>query len=81
MLPKYKEVEERDVHLIPNHKEYFDETVEAMKKKYNFTHLNFKNLDIISDNRNCYFDAEHLNIYGAYKFTKILNDIISESHE
>lgn len=79
ILPRYKKVEDRDTHLIPLHKRYFDDILVEMKKHYNFIHVDLKDYFEISEDRNSFFDAEHLNMYGAYKMTKVLEDIINNN--
>ncbi len=76
ILPKYIETEIRDIPLLSAHKGYFNDAVKQMQKKHGFTHLDFKEISDIAMNKCYYFDAAHLNYFGALKLTKQLNDII-----
>lgn len=51
-------------------KEEFMETLHQMQKEYSFEIFDFKGLEEISAHREYYYDAEHLNRYGAEQFTK-----------
>lgn len=75
IIPRYCETEKRDHQCLKEHITYFQDIIRTLKKKYDFTHLDFKDHDI-SLHRNFYYDAAHLNLFGAAEFTKILNDII-----
>lgn len=77
VIPKYIATEKRDFKHLSQHKIYFNRIIEDLKKKYSFTHIDFKECSDISFHRELYFDAAHLNIYGAQVFTDMLNNIIS----
>lgn len=76
IIPKFIEVEARDAKELLKHEKIFFEVIEKLKKKYNFTLVDFKKNSDIIYNRNYFFDANHLNYYGAICLTKELNDII-----
>lgn len=76
VIPKYIATEIRDWKHLSKHKVYFNKIIEDLKKEYSFTHLDFKECSDISCHREFYFDAAHLNVYGAQAFTDMLNDII-----
>lgn len=69
VIPKYLEVEAMDARTLIMHESYFNSLIEELQEKYNFTHLDFKKLSDISSYRALYFDAAHLNYFGAIRFT------------
>ena len=75
IIPKYRETQRRDEERMQAHKKYFNEAIEDLKKMYGFVHLDFSDHEI-SDHRNYYYDATHLNLFGADVFTEILNKTI-----
>ena len=76
IIPKFIEVEARDAKELLKHEKKFFEIIEELKGKYNFNLVDFKKSSNIMYNRNYYFDANHLNYYGAMCLTKELNDIM-----
>lgn len=76
IIPKYIETEERDYELLKQHIPIFEKIMDMLHKEYQFTHLDFKKISDISQHRNFYYDAGHLNIFGANELTKMLNNII-----
>ncbi len=48
----------------------FMENLDQMQRKYPFEIFDLKGLEEISSHREYYYDGEHLNRYGAEKFTK-----------
>ena len=75
MVPRYRETQIRDQRFMENHIDYFNDTINALKEEYGFIHLNFLNHEI-ADHRNYYFDAAHLNLFGAEVFTRLLNKTV-----
>ena len=75
MVPRYRETQIRDQRFSENHIGYFKETINTFKKEYGFEHLDLTDNEI-ADHRNYYFDAVHLNLFGAEAFTQLLNKII-----
>lgn len=76
IVPKFIETEALDAAGLSSHKGYFNNILADLQSKYNFTHLDFKEISDIALNKSYYFDAAHLNYFGALKLTKELNDII-----
>jgi len=76
VLPKFVEVETRDAQHILKHKNLFYEIIEKLGQKFDFEFLDFKKISDIMYNRNYFFDANHLNYYGAMRLTEELNNII-----
>lgn len=78
VIPKYIETEVLDAAGLKAHEGYFNAVVEDLKKTFDFTHLDFKKISKISRCRNYYYDAAHLNYFGALQLTDELNNIIFE---
>lgn len=76
VIPKYIETEKRDKKHLSELEVSFNKIVQEVNEKYQFTHLDLKKFTDISQNENFYYDAAHLNHYGAYMLTKTLNDLI-----
>ena len=76
VLPKYVEVEALDAKQLYKHKAVFFGAVNELKSKFNFEFIDFKTSSDIMYNRKYFFDANHLNYYGAMRLTKELNNII-----
>ena len=76
IIPKFIEVEARDAKELLKHEKIFFDVIEKFKEKYNIVLVDFKKNSDIIYNRNYFFDANHLNYYGALRLTKELNDII-----
>lgn len=74
VLPKFVEVETHDANELYKHKAVFYEIIEDLKSKFKFEFIDFKTSSDIMYNRNYFFDANHLNYYGAMCLTKELND-------
>ena len=80
VIPKYIETEINDKMLLDNHKEYFNQIVKEAQEEYPFIHFDLKELTDISSNRLYYNDAAHLNYYGAYVLTKIIDENICNTN-
>lgn len=78
VIPKYIETEVLDAAGMKMHEGYFYAVVEDLKKSFDFTHLDFKKISKISKCRKYYYDAAHLNYFGALQLTDELNSIIFE---
>ncbi|MBO7179407.1 MAG: hypothetical protein J6V78_03600 [Clostridia bacterium] len=76
VLPKFVEVEAKDAPQLLKHKNLFYEIVENLSKKFTFEFLDFKKISEIMYKRNYFFDANHLNYFGAIKLTDEINNII-----
>ncbi len=76
VLPKFVEVETLDANELYKQKAVFYEIIEDLKSKYKFEFIDFKISSDIMYNRNYFYDANHLNYYGAMRLTKELNDSI-----
>lgn len=76
LVPKYIETEIRDIPKLSKHKIYFNEIIAEMQQKYGFTHLDFKEISDIAMHKCYYYDAAHLNYFGALELTRQLKDII-----
>ena len=76
IVPKYIETEMLDAPKLSKHKGYFDDTVTQLQQKYGFTYLDFKEMSDIAMHKCYYYDAAHLNYFGALRLTRMLNDII-----
>lgn len=76
VIPKYIATEALDAGGLAPYVESFNAIVAEMQKKHDFVHLDFKKISNISHMKNMYFDAAHLNFYGATFLTAKLNDII-----
>jgi hypothetical protein len=76
VIPKYIETENRDREQLSAHENYFNEIVKELGEKYHFTHLDLKILSKLSHIKEFYFDAAHLNYYGAYMLTKMLDNLL-----
>ena len=72
LIPKYIETEEMQKEAYAEWKTIFYDVMEEYQRQYPFQLLDFK-IHEISKERGCYYDATHLNYYGAVKFTKMLN--------
>lgn len=75
IIPRYKETQDMLNVSMKKWKEIFYNIIEDMRKKYLFTFWDL-NTHEISTNKNYYYDASHLNYYGAVQFTKWINDNI-----
>ena len=73
VMPKFVEVEALDANNLYKHKKIFFDTVDKMVSKYNAEFFNFKTTTDIMYSRNYFFDAIHLNYYGAIKVTDEIN--------
>lgn len=73
VMPKFVEVEAIDAKNLYKHKKIFFDTVDKMVSKYNAEFFDFKTTTDIMYNRNYFFDAIHLNYYGAIKVTDEIN--------
>ncbi|MBP1566630.1 MAG: SGNH/GDSL hydrolase family protein, partial [Oscillospiraceae bacterium] len=76
IIPKYIETERRDSNELSKHISYFNDIIEENKGKYGLIHLDFKKISDISENDLYYYDAGHLNMFGAQVLTDMLNKII-----
>lgn len=76
VLPKFVEVEAKDAPQLFKHKKLFYEIIENLRGKFAFEFLDFKKISEIMYKRNYFFDANHLNYYGAIKLTDEINKII-----
>lgn len=76
VIPKYIETEKNDEKYLSMHKKYFNKLVSQLQESYNFIHLDLKEMSDISYHRNYYYDAAHLNYYGAMAATDFINKII-----
>ena len=76
VLPKFVEVEAKDAPQLLKHKKLFYEIVEKLGGKFAFELLDFKKISEIMYKRNYFFDANHLNYFGAIKLTDEINNII-----
>lgn len=76
VIPKYIETERRDIKELSKHISYFNEIIREAEKKYGITHLDFKKISNISEVEQYYYDAAHLNVFGAQVITDMLNEII-----
>ena len=56
-------------------KELFYDRIETLEKKYRFRFYDYKNCSKIS-NRVYFYDCEHLNYFGARRFTGLINNEI-----
>lgn len=81
MIPKYIKAEIRHYKYQEKHIAYFNDIIAELRKKYSFTHLNFKKISDISSHKNYYFDAAHLNYFGARVLTEELNKIMFGTNE
>ncbi len=80
LIPKYIETEEIQKEAYAEWKTIFYDVMEEYQRQYPFQLLDFKTHEI-SKERACYYDATHLNYYGAVKFTKLLNEYIKREQE
>lgn len=76
VIPKYIEVEALDASGLKAHEKYFYSVINDLQREYKFEHLDFKKISDISSHKNLYFDAAHLNYFGAMRLTDELNRII-----
>ena len=76
LIPKYVEVEAMEAEQMLKHKSIFFNILDDLSKKFEFTFLDFKECSNIKYNRNYFNDANHLNYYGAIKFTNEFNRMI-----
>ncbi len=76
IVPKYIEAEIRQAGPISKFVETFNAIVEDLHNEYDFTFLDFNKISDISMNKAYYYDAAHLNYFGAKKLTEELNEII-----
>lgn len=76
LIPKYVEVEARDAKESLKHKKIFLDILDELAGKYQFTFVNFKECSDVKYNKNYFYDANHLNYYGAIKITNELNKMI-----
>lgn len=76
VIPKYIETERRDIKELSKHISYFNEIIREAEKNYGITHLDFKKISNISEVEQYYYDAAHLNVFGAQVITDMLNEII-----
>ena len=72
IAPRYIETEILDAAGLKQHEDYFQLLIRDMQKKYNFTYLDFKKISDIAFHKHYFFDATHLNYFGALKFTEEL---------
>lgn len=79
IIPRYIETERRDYNVQSKHIPYFNDIIEEAKNKYGIIHLDFKKISDISEIESYYYDAGHLNVFGAQVLTDMLNDIIYEN--
>lgn len=76
VLPKFVEVETKDAPQLLKHKNLFYEIIEKLRGKFDFEFLDFKKISEIMYHRNYFYDANHLNYFGAIKLTDEINKII-----
>lgn len=76
LIPQYCEIERQLQIREKEWKNRFYNIIDSFKSKYKFKVLDFKSCEEISANKEYYFDAVHLNSYGAKAFTELLNSYI-----
>ncbi len=76
IVPKYIETEVRQSQHIAKFIDMFEGIVAELQQEFEFTMLDFKKMSDISNNRQYFYDAAHLNYFGARYFTDELNRII-----
>ncbi|MCM1251278.1 MAG: hypothetical protein NC321_00490 [Clostridium sp.] len=78
LIPKYIETEEMQKEAYAEWQTIFYDVMQEYQKQYPFVFLDWKDHEIAKE-RACYYDATHLNYYGAVKFSKMLNDYLWNS--
>ena len=78
LIPRYGKVEELEKinPRILAWKKSFMHIIESLQKSYGFEFLDFKNYEGLNGIKMYYQDGAHLNIYGAYTFTKFLEKVL-----
>ncbi len=77
VMPRYYGVYETDQNDsdVMTWKERFYNIIEKLGDSHDFELIDFNGCDM-SINRKNYMEAGHFNVFGAYRFTKLLEDII-----
>lgn len=75
IVPRYRETQDKDRKEMKKHIEYFNNAIDMLQKEYGFEHLDYSDNEI-ANHRNYYYDAVHLNLFGADVFTNMLNNRI-----
>lgn len=76
IIPKYIEAEVRQAEYIAKFVKGFNSILEELHHAYDFTMLDFNKISDISMHKAFYYDAAHLNYFGAKRLTEQLNEII-----
>lgn len=76
IIPKYIKTEIAIQERMSNFSLIFNEILDNLHEKYEFTMLDFNKISDISLKKEFYFDAAHLNYFGAKWLTEKLNEII-----
>ncbi len=74
VVPKYIEIEALSAYGTAGHKHYFLDIVKELQSQFDFSYIDFRQTSDISSDRSNYYDAEHLNYFGALRFTEHLNN-------
>lgn len=74
-IPRYKELQERLHSVHQKWKEEFCTIIKTLQEEIPFKYLDFNN-DPIAYSQDNYYDASHFNMFGAIKFTRIMNEKI-----
>lgn len=75
LMPRYAGVWDKEALILDNWKDYFYSVMAEFRNSYDFAILDYTR-DTIAGNKYFYYDASHLNCFGAMKFTEMLNEEI-----
>ncbi len=78
IIPKYIETEKRLSDGMAKFLPFYQKFMKAFQQEYQMVMLDFNQISNISEKRELYYDAAHLNCYGAAYLTEQLNKLMFE---